>query len=264
MSLAAYVKRFASGFHDTPATDTPMDSQFLNAVETALLGLLGAAPTDGQVYVYDDSLGRFKTVLLADAHIAAGAGIAKSKLASLQIADADVAAAANIAASKIAGNLPVSKLNGYPGDSEQLVYGDGRWEKKTIAWDKKTASVSTAGTTFAAGADVLAAALTFTADGVSTYRVRIEADAWGTNTASDGVQARLNLDGADGGFMAIGSLLGANQQLPLNGSLIIAPAAGAHTVNVRLTALVGGTATISGGAGGAGAHAPIVVSIERL
>lgn len=126
MGLLAYAQRWAGGFADSNA-GKPVDAQFLNAVETALLGLLGAAPTDGQAYVYDNALGRFKTVLLTNAHIDPSAAIAKSKLASLGIVDADIAAGAAIAASKLAGNIPASKLSSYPGDATKLLRGDGSW-----------------------------------------------------------------------------------------------------------------------------------------
>jgi hypothetical protein len=100
MGLLAYVQRWGGGFADNNGAK-PVDAQFLNAVETALLGLLGAAPTDGQVQVYDNALSRFKTILLTNAHIDPAAAIAKSKLASLQITDADVASGAAISKSKL-------------------------------------------------------------------------------------------------------------------------------------------------------------------
>jgi hypothetical protein len=126
MSLLSYAQRWAGGFADNNGAK-PADAQFLNAVETALLGLLGAAPTDGQVSVYDNALGRFKTLLLTNAHIDPAAAIAKSKLAALALVDADVSAGAAIAASKLAGNIPASKLASYPASSTSFLRGDGTW-----------------------------------------------------------------------------------------------------------------------------------------
>lgn len=125
----AYSRRWgAGGFNDLGAAGgTPADSTFLNAVEAALVQLLGAPPTaDGQVAQWDFANTRFGPALLlnknidpaaaidptkialtgalTDAHIAGGAAIAKSKLnLAGALTDADVNAAAAIAGTKILG-----------------------------------------------------------------------------------------------------------------------------------------------------------------
>jgi len=101
----AYAKRYAGGFFDKPSTASAIDSTFLNAVEVALLQLIGAAPTvDGQVMQWDDGNTRYGPALLLNKNVAAGAAIAKSKLdfsGASGIVNADVAGAAAIARSKL-------------------------------------------------------------------------------------------------------------------------------------------------------------------
>lgn len=100
---APYVKRYPGGFLDLPSQTTPVDSAFLNAVEAALLHLLGEAPAVDEVGVWSAAGGGALVYQkITNAQIAAGAAIDKSKLAALNIADADIAAAAGIAKSKLA------------------------------------------------------------------------------------------------------------------------------------------------------------------
>lgn len=76
----AYAKRYASGFTDLDGSK-PVDAAFLNAVETALLQLIGAAPSaDGQVAQWDNANTRFGPALILNKNIDAAAAIAKSKL----------------------------------------------------------------------------------------------------------------------------------------------------------------------------------------
>jgi hypothetical protein len=104
MSGEAYVKRYPGGFVDLPATSTAIDSSYLNGTEAALARLLGADPTDAAPMIWDQSLGRFKTVLITNAHVAGGAAIARTKLDfGAGLVDGDLAPGANVAQSKIAG-----------------------------------------------------------------------------------------------------------------------------------------------------------------
>lgn len=137
---APYVKRYPGGFLDLPNQTTPVDSAFLNAVETALLHLLGEAPANDEVGVWTGGAGGGLVYQkITNAQIAAGAAIDKSKLAALNITDADIAAAAGIAKSKlgplniadadiVAGAaIAIAKLSGYPGDVKKHLRGDGSW-----------------------------------------------------------------------------------------------------------------------------------------
>lgn len=126
-----------------------------------------------------------------------------------------------------------------------------------LASGSRAADVSTAGTTFAAGADVLAAALSFTADGTSTYIVEVFCAEWRSNSSGVNNIAKLNLDGADGGFMAVFTSPSANFGAPLRGEREITPSAGAHTVNVRIV-VGGGTTTVFGAS-----IAPIYVRVKK-
>jgi hypothetical protein len=244
MAGEAYAKRYASGFHDTPATDTPEDSQFLNGVEAALLRLLGADPTDTFVQVWDAALARFKTVQISNAQIAAAAAIDKTKLAALNIVNADIAAGAAIDGSKIAGNFPISKLNNYPADSSKFLRGDGAWDKApgTIMGFGLGQAVSTASTNFAGGQNLLAANISFTADGVSRYALVVLGAGWSNSFAGTTTMiASAVLDGAQGGlFNAMADNTGV--LAPLSGAIdLLVPSAAVHTVNVRIYAGTGTT-----------------------
>lgn len=124
MAGETYAKRYGGGFSDSGQA-TPADSQFLNAVETALIRLLGEDPATDEVPIWDPAISRFKfqkiqniqihsaaaidksklnlAGQIVDADISGSAAISKSKLAPLGIVDADVAVGAAIQASKISG-----------------------------------------------------------------------------------------------------------------------------------------------------------------
>lgn len=108
----AYAKRYGAGFVDKPTLTTPIDSTFLNAVEAALLALFDANPASaGMVPVWTPAGTHYVPQLLTNASIDPAAAIAKSKLANLAIADADVAGGAAISRSKLnfgAGLVPDS------------------------------------------------------------------------------------------------------------------------------------------------------------
>lgn len=139
---APYAKRYPGGFLDLPSQTTAVDSAFLNAVESALLQILGVAPAVDTVGVWAGGAnGAMVYQKITNAQIAAGAAIDKSKLAALNITDADIAAAAGIAKSKlgplnianadvVAGAaIAISKLAGYPADATKALMGDGTWAK---------------------------------------------------------------------------------------------------------------------------------------
>lgn len=141
---APYVKRYPGGFLDLPNQTTPVDSAFLNAVETALLHLLGEAPLADEVGVWSAAGGGALVYQkITNAQIAAGAAIDKTKLGPLNIVDADIAATAGIAKSKLgalniadadiqaAAAIAISKLAGYPGDATKALRGDGTWGPTT-------------------------------------------------------------------------------------------------------------------------------------
>ena len=139
---SAYTQRYAGGFLNRPTTSTPVDSTFLNAVETALAQLLGVAPSaDGQVAQWDYANTRFGPALLLNKNVDPAAAIAYSKLnLAGGIVNADVNAAAAIAYSKLslanqikdadiasAAAIAISKLAGYPTDATKFARGDGTW-----------------------------------------------------------------------------------------------------------------------------------------
>jgi hypothetical protein len=101
----AYSKRYGGGFSNGSVGGTAIDATFLNAVEEALLQLLGAAPTaDAQVMQWDFANTRYGPALLLNKNIDPAAAIAKSKLdltGANGIVNADIAAAAAIAKSKL-------------------------------------------------------------------------------------------------------------------------------------------------------------------
>ena len=135
-----------------------------------------------------------------------------------------------------------------------------------LAAAKRTSNVATTGTTFATGADVLASALSFTADGSADYLAEILAPAWQNSTASIANHLDVNLDGGQYGFgvywtnPAAGS---AGQTYLRAGIVVPAPSAASHTLNLRLYC-TGGTSTIFGNVGGNNQNSPIYVSLRRL
>lgn len=104
MSGETYVKRYPGGFVDLPAQTTAIDSQFLNAVEQALVRLLGEDPGDGEVPAWSAGLGRLVYQTITNAQVAPGAAISRTKLDfGAGLVDADVAPGAAISSSKISG-----------------------------------------------------------------------------------------------------------------------------------------------------------------
>lgn len=249
MPLSAYTKRYGGGFIDNNVS-FPADAQYLNAVETALLGLLGAAPTDAQAYVYDAALSRFKSALLTNAHIDPAAAIAKSKLAALNIADADIAAGAAISPTKLGSNIPISKLTGYPSASGSALLGDGTWGKLAgaIMGFGLGQAISTAASTFAGGAALLASNISITADGTSRYALVVLGPDWSHSFAGDTtMQAQAAVDGSAGGnILAYSRNTGV--LVPLAGGIDLGVlSAAAHTVNVRMLSGAGATLTVPSG-----------------
>lgn len=139
MAVPPYTKRYGAGFVDGSGGGTPEDSAFLNAVESALLFLLGEVPTADEVGVYSTGLSRLVYQKITNAQIDPAAAIAKSKLAALNITDADIAGGAAIAKAKLAAlaivnadidaaaAIAITKLAGYPSDASKVLKGDGTW-----------------------------------------------------------------------------------------------------------------------------------------
>jgi len=136
-----------------------------------------------------------------------------------------------------------------------------------VARGTRAAVVSTVGTTFATGADVLAGDLAFTADGVSNYMLEVSARGWIANVVGQYVQMEVKLDGADYGSMA----LKVSEAAPLLAqtlearAYIAAPASGAHTINARILVSGGGaTGQIAAGAGGPLTDLPVLVTLTQM
>lgn len=137
---APYTRRFPGGFVDKPAVTTPIEAAFLNALEDALIQLLGDTPVADEVGVWVGGAGGGLVYQkITNAQIAVGAAIDKSKLAALNIVDADIAGAAAIAKSKLGplnitdadiqatAAIAISKLAGYPNDATKFLRGNGSW-----------------------------------------------------------------------------------------------------------------------------------------
>ena len=186
----AYSKRYAGGFADLPSQTTAIDQTFLNAVETALLQLLGQAPTaDGQVAQWDFANTRFGPALILNKNVDPAAAIASSKIdfsGGNALTNSAIAGAAAIARSKLdfgsglvnadiaaAAAIALSKLN-IGGTVGQVVKGDasvalpGLYRKTT----SKTVNTSIAAT------DLLNGEITIAA-GVMGTTGMIRLTAWG-------------------------------------------------------------------------------------
>lgn len=134
-----------------------------------------------------------------------------------------------------------------------------------LAYGTRTSNRTTTGTTFGTGIDILAAALSFTADGTKDYAVDISAPAAAHSAANGIVDFYLNLDSADAGYFADTRKPTAGHQYVLNArTVILAPSAGSHTVNVRMVSGTAGTSTLVAGAGGAGVARPCLVTVSEL
>jgi len=128
-----------------------------------------------------------------------------------------------------------------------------------------TSSVSTSGTTFATGANLLPSSLAFTGDGTTDYFVQLFARQW-SNTGASGTHNRMsvNYDSADAGIVADYAFAGSGFSGSLVASAVLAaPTAAAHTVNFRLF-VSAGTGTVSVGAGGAGQSMPGVALLYKF
>lgn len=190
----AYAKRYAGGFLDNAGGGTPIDSTFLNAVEAALLKLFAVdASADGQALLWSLANSRYQPALIGNANIDPAAAIAKSKLAALNIADADIAAAAGIAASKLGGNIPASKLQGYPGAAPKVLRGDGTWGPGSQGIYRKTTAKQVVNTV--AETDLLNGEITVGAGVLSASGV-LRLTAWGDwiqNSGASCAFARMKL-----------------------------------------------------------------------
>lgn len=135
------------------------------------------------------------------------------------------------------------------------------------AWTSgiNTAAVTTTGTTFAAGADLLVSALSITADGTSRYLVRVRASTWTNSVTTAASQIRLNIDGADGGIIAAYTPATASNLMGLCAEGVTGVlSAGSHTINVRLMVTAASTGTVNAGLGGAAANLPLLVAVAVI
>ena len=209
----AYSKRYAGNFADGSGGGTPIDSVFLNAVEAALLQLIGAAPTaDGQVAQWDNANTRYGPALILNKNVDPAAAIAKSKLdltGANGIVNADVAAAAAIAYSKlnlansivssdiVDGTITNSDINAAASInlSKLAVVPGYAYERRTTAvdvnntstekslYDGSTASASTGWTI--AGGDLSTNKL---------YRLTLMGDALYNNSATDTLTLKIKFN----------------------------------------------------------------------
>jgi hypothetical protein len=141
---APYVKRFGGGgFVDLPTQTTPIDSQFLNAVEDALVRLLGVTPSNNTVGVWTPggANGALVYQQITNAQVDPAAAIARSKLDfGGGLTNSDIAVGAAIAYSKLqlansivngdispSAAIAIAKLAGYPTDATKFLRGDGSW-----------------------------------------------------------------------------------------------------------------------------------------
>lgn len=145
---------------------------------------------------------------------------------------------------------------------DQSSGGGGSGGTGIVAYGTRTTNQTTVGTTYAAGADILAAAVSFTADGHSDYVIRASGVGFGASASVNG-QLWLNFDAAQRGLMQ--STFTAGQVMPVAASAVVfAPAAGAHTVNVRMVVSAAATGTIFAGNGTGTNFQPFLVTVEPL
>lgn len=113
MAGETYPQKYVGGFKNRPDVSTPADAAFLNAVESALMRLLGEDPAADEVGVWVPASDRFVFRKIANANVDAAAAIARSKLDfGAGLVNADIAAAAAIAKTKLnlAGTLGQAEM----------------------------------------------------------------------------------------------------------------------------------------------------------
>lgn len=117
--------------------------------------------------------------------------------------------------------------------------------------------IATIGTTFPAGADGLAADLSFTADGVSDYLVTVFSSEWYMSGAGNR-NCDLKLDGGQSSSIVSGDSGGTEQRSLYAIVQIVKPAKGVHTVNARFYCSAG-TLNIR-----ADASQPLVMTVQKV
>jgi|SRR5215831_345529 len=131
-----------------------------------------------------------------------------------------------------------------------------------VAYGERQANVATAAAAgFANGADLLATALSFTADGATVYMVEFYVPAI-TNGGGNFTSFAINLDGAQ--LDQLVGPYGLFNALPAYGRHRITPAAGVHTLNVRMYSQGAFVSTALGGTGTGSGVAPIFVRLTRV
>ncbi len=237
---APYTPFYPGGWQDNAGGATPLEQAPLNHIEAGIGAALPAptGPNSGDLPIWNPAAN-------------GGAGgwdtttnmkIAKASLASLQIVDGDISAAAAIS---------LAKLNGFPNSAAKFARGDGVWATPLIPGSIMGLgigqSVSTAGTSFAGGANLLASNISFTADGISRYAVLALGPNWSTNSsAQTTIIASAVFDGAQGNLFDTFTF-GTNVLLPFAGGIDLGVVSAAvHTINIRIYGGTGTTAVTAG------------------
>ena len=116
-----------------------------------------------------------------------------------------------------------------------------------IASGTRTTDVSTTATTYGTGADVLAAPISFTANGTSSYLVMCVGPGWRNSLSGQSNTLCLTIDGAQGAIMSFYSAAAAQEPDPLSGvALLVTPSAGTHTLNAKFFVSAGTGLLFSG------------------
>lgn len=260
----AYAKRYAGGFIDGSGGGTPIDSVALNALETALLQLIGAAPTaDGQVAQWDNANTRFGPALILNKNVDPAAAIAKSKLdltGANGIVNADVAAAAAIARSKLdfgSGLVNADIAAGAAIAASKLAAGIAGPPGTELDYVEFTADKT--------GAVDIVTGAGFTGDGTTAVIVEFFAPSYIGPASAAGTAVVSLKEGAtdlgivwQAGFAAWGTG-NITSQWGVYGKRKFVPSAAPHTYKLSLS----GSGTIKAGAGGAATLMPGFIRVTR-
>jgi hypothetical protein len=156
--------------------------------------------------------------------------------------------------------LPEDALVDYPAlgqelaeKIESLIRGS-----RVLGWSRRDTTWFSSNTTPVAATPFMPG-IGFDADGVSSYLVRFSASGWSNQGGAGTVSLYLDFDGgASMPVMAYAGALGVNY-LPLHGESVVVPAAGPHTVNVRLVVGAGNAAILADANYGA-----MILTVEEL
>ena len=215
-----------------------------------------ASPASNDGLVWNGST--WVNAKLVNANIDPAAAIAYSKLQLAgSVVNNDVATSAAIAYSKLnlASSVKFSDM--------ATLLADAPASKELLYVEFTGASITTTGTTFASGTQVVSAGA-FTFDGATKVRVEFFAPNVFSSTTAQNVQLSLADGGTGGTDLGIIGIFSNTTNVPGYVVREFTPPNAAKTYSIVMWMSGAGTATIQAGAGGAGTKMPGYIRITKV